>query len=132
LRNVRANDALAALTGDTPAEYLGKTPAELFPNLPGTEQVMATMQQILDGGEAQQGVEIQAESLVRDLIHSYHIDPGLIRLTVTSDEVGLGVDMTAWLGIIVNELVSNALKHAFPGNRPGQIEIALRNKGDGR
>ena len=29
-------------------------------------------------------------------------------------------------GVIVNELVANSLKHAFPGDRPGQIAISFR------
>ena len=34
------------------------------------------------------------------------------------------------LGLIVNELVSNALKHAFPGDRGGRVDVRLTRRGD--
>lgn len=34
------------------------------------------------------------------------------------------------LGLIVNELLTNALKYAFPGNRKGKIKIGLRQTGN--
>jgi two-component sensor histidine kinase len=42
------------------------------------------------------------------------------------DTVMLGVDLGVPLGLIVNELVSNSFKHAFPAPRHGRIEVALR------
>ncbi len=38
----------------------------------------------------------------------------------------LGVDTAIPCGVIVNELVANSLKHAFPGDRPGEIAISFR------
>ena len=39
--------------------------------------------------------------------------------------VNLDVDSVISIGLIVNELVSNALKHAFPNDRQGQISVEL-------
>ncbi len=41
------------------------------------------------------------------------------------------MDETVPFGIIVNELVSNSLKHAFPGRDKGRINIKLRREEDG-
>ena len=38
----------------------------------------------------------------------------------------------ATLGLIVTELITNSIKHAFPDNRPGIIEVAFQQKGDKR
>lgn len=42
------------------------------------------------------------------------------------DDIDLGPDQTTWVSILVNELVTNALKHAFPDDRRGSIRVALR------
>ena len=44
-------------------------------------------------------------------------------------EMPLGADETVCISILVNELVTNALKHAFPGDRAGAINVALRRTG---
>ncbi len=55
-----------------------------------------------------------------------------ITLRVDVSDVTLGIDQAIPCGLIINELVSNALKHAFPPgqerpeNRPHQVRVALR------
>jgi two-component system, sensor histidine kinase PdtaS len=65
------------------------------------------------------------EEFVPELLASYGSDPGLISVSVTGVEAPLPISMAIPCGLVVNELVSNALKHAFPDNRRGRIEIAL-------
>lgn len=66
-------------------------------------------------------------SLAEYLIHSYRTRPELIKLDVKVDDMRLNVDTAIPVGIIVNELVSNSLKHAFPSDeQPGEIQIELR------
>lgn len=54
--------------------------------------------------------------------------PG-VELHCHFDEMPLGADETVCISILVNELVTNALKHAFPGDRAGAIDVALRRNG---
>ncbi len=55
--------------------------------------------------------------------------PG-ISYVVESDHVSIGIDVAVPCGLIVNELISNALKHAFHGREKGTISISLRAAGD--
>jgi two-component sensor histidine kinase len=48
------------------------------------------------------------------------------------DHITFGVDTAIPCGLIVHELVANALKHAFPGGKPGEIHLDLRADENGR
>jgi two-component system, sensor histidine kinase PdtaS len=48
------------------------------------------------------------------------------------DGLELPVDRAVPCGLILNELMTNALKHAFPDDRAGKIRVALRGAGPGR
>ncbi|HUJ90505.1 MAG TPA: PAS domain S-box protein [Syntrophorhabdales bacterium] len=64
-------------------------------------------------------------SLVSDLRHSHIAEDSAVRLTVTIEDIPLGITEAIPCGLIINELVSNALKHAFPKGREGEITIQL-------
>jgi two-component sensor histidine kinase len=64
-------------------------------------------------------------ALVADLERSYGV-VGRVRVGVGGGKVRLGIDQAIPCGLIVNELVSNSLKHAFPGKRHGRVEVRLR------
>jgi two-component sensor histidine kinase len=70
------------------------------------------------------------QSLAAALCRSYGAAVRGISLSIQADEVFLGIDRAAPCGLLLNELVSNALKHAFPAGRAGEIRIALRPAGD--
>lgn len=64
-------------------------------------------------------------SLGELLFRSSAIKPENVSLHVAGNEVFLGIDEAVPCGLIVNELLSNALKHAFPGDRGGRIGVHL-------
>jgi PAS domain S-box-containing protein len=69
-------------------------------------------------------------NLANYLLRSYGVDTDLIKLKINVEDVSLGVDMAIPCGLILNELVSNSLKHAFPDSRRGEIRIELRSDDD--
>jgi len=66
------------------------------------------------------------------LFRSYGADPAAVRLTVDVADVSLTLDAAIPCGLMVNELVSNCLKHAFPEGGGGEILIRLVSEDDGR
>jgi two-component sensor histidine kinase len=54
-----------------------------------------------------------------------------ISVPVACGDLSLGMDELIPCGLIINELVTNSLKHAFPDGRPGAISITLVEEGSG-
>jgi PAS domain S-box-containing protein len=65
-------------------------------------------------------------TLIGHLFRSYGVDSNRIRVNLQVDEVEFDIDTGLTCGLILDELVSNCLKHAFNGSRQGCITIALQ------
>jgi PAS domain S-box-containing protein len=66
-------------------------------------------------------------TLSQELFQAYKINPGKIDLIIQTDSaVYVDISKAIPCGLILNELISNALKHAFPGDTPGKLEIIIR------
>ena len=72
------------------------------------------------------------KELTNSLYRSFKIDPEDIILNVNVEDIALGIDLAIPFGLIINELVSNSLKYAFPPSRKikGRIDITLRMNSD--
>jgi two-component sensor histidine kinase len=71
-------------------------------------------------------------SLTADLWRAYAVDPTHITLTMTADDLSLSLDVAVPCGLLVNELLTNSLKHAFPDGRSGTIQVDLRREAQGQ
>jgi len=70
-------------------------------------------------------------NLCENLMVSYGADRDRIKLEIRTEKTELVVDTAIPCGLIINELITNSLKHAFPGKRCGTISLSfrqLRNK----
>ena len=70
------------------------------------------------------------KSLAADLFRSYKHNFMGIHLNVQVDEVSLDLDHAVSCGLILNELMTNALKYAFPDSRNGTIWVELRTNSE--
>ena len=71
------------------------------------------------------------KDLTSFLFRSYSLDSSRIRLDLDVGDIILDTDTAVHCGLIINELVSNSMKHAFPGDRNGCISISFQNSGEG-
>ena len=69
------------------------------------------------------------ERLVYDLHNTYNITMR-IRLDMHINPVHLPIELAVPCGLMVNEIVTNAFKHAFPDGRAGIVSAELRQEGD--
>ena len=80
--------------------------------------------------------------LVADLLRTYEVYQHDVVVHTDIKDISLGIDTATPCGLIINELVSNALKHAFPGGRKwelwiefhplrGMYALTVRNNGVG-
>lgn len=70
--------------------------------------------------------------LAKHVVASISASPDQITLHVDTDDSLLDMEDAVACGIIVNELVSNTVKHAFPKGTPGTIAVSFRRDASGR
>ncbi len=68
-------------------------------------------------------------NLVQNLVHSYQLFSGKTKLNLDVAKVKLALDQAIPCGLILNELVSNSLKYAYPEGEGGEIQIEIKEKG---
>lgn len=69
------------------------------------------------------------QSLANDLFHTYSVDQNLVKLKMDLDRITLDVNTSIPLGLIVNELISNSMKYAFPDGTEGEINVTMKSNG---
>jgi PAS domain S-box-containing protein len=69
-------------------------------------------------------------SLTKNLLTSYRTNGNDISLDVRVDDIFLALDSAIPCGMIINELVSNTLKHAFSNHSAGHITVDLHQEGE--
>ena len=93
-------------------------------------QSMAYIHQNLYQGESPGIVDMKEyiSILADNLMQSFNTEGSNIQLQTSVDNVQLHSDMVISLGLIINELVSNAFKYAFQNKQAGQIDIVLKKE----
>lgn len=90
-------------------------------------QSMSLLHQNLYRDNNLKGVEMNQyfQNLGQNLFDTYNIDEN-IQFTTDIDDLTLDIDTVVPMGLITNELISNALKHAFKGRASGEIHLSLK------
>jgi two-component sensor histidine kinase len=107
---------------------------EMFRESQNRVQSMALIHERLyhSNDAARLDFESYLRTLMAYLFASYSTSNTAIALKLNVDHITFGVDTAIPCGLIVHELVANALKHAFPGGKPGEIHLDLRAGDNGR
>lgn len=66
------------------------------------------------------------------LFHSFGINANAIELKIEAEDIFMDINKAIPLGLIINEIVSNSLKHGFPGNRKGEVFISIQSAAKGK
>jgi PAS domain S-box-containing protein len=69
-------------------------------------------------------------SMVEELLKTYNVSEKRIEVALDLDPVMLSIETAVPCGLIMNELLVNACKHAFPDKKFGHITISLTERGD--
>lgn len=88
-------------------------------------QSMAFIHQNLQSEEDANKVDMKEyiDTLSRHLFQSYHLDKLKISLITKVEEIMVNTDKAISIGMIINELISNAMKYAFKSADQGKIEV---------
>jgi len=69
-------------------------------------------------------------SLSTELFHTYVLDPSRVQLKLNVETVMIDINTAVPLGLIVNELITNSMKYAFPEGESGEIDISFNQVDD--
>lgn len=109
-----------------------KLAVEVFKNSQERVRAMALIHERLYESRDLSQIDFQGyiHSLVAHLFESYSLKPDYVQLKMQVEDVALDIDTAIPLGLLINELVSNALKHAFPNDRKGDLRVSLGESED--
>ncbi len=88
-------------------------------------QTISLMKEKLEKAQTLGKIDFQSyvHNLISRIMAVYDIDPRDIRVEIDMPGLFLDVKTATLCGLIISELVSNALKYAFPGDQPGIIRV---------
>jgi two-component sensor histidine kinase/PAS domain-containing protein len=69
--------------------------------------------------------------LVKELFYTFNISKSRIKKIIDIEDIKLNIETSIPCGLIINELVSNSLKYAFPNNITGKLMVSIRTNEDG-
>jgi PAS domain S-box-containing protein len=78
------------------------------------------------------GMAEYLESLLQSLVRAAGAPGQSVSIAIEVEPAELSVDLAIPMGLIVNELASNSLKHAFPESRTGSLRVELRKSAPGQ
>lgn len=109
------------------ARVTDKAVAELFADSRNRVRSMALVHENLyrAGNFARIVMATHVKNLCGHLARAYDMRQMEVELSVEVDDVQLDMNRAVSCGLIINELVSNALKHAFPDGRSGCVRVEL-------
>lgn len=110
------------------SEYLEQSnPQDLLEDMKSRVRSIAAIHDMLYGSADLSQIDFAGYlgALGRDLLGFYSAMAGRVELNIHAVPVFLDITQAVPCGLIVNELLTNSFKHAFPNNRGGIIEVSF-------
>ncbi|MBM3298727.1 MAG: PAS domain S-box protein [Deltaproteobacteria bacterium] len=127
--NLQVMSSLLALQG---AYVQDSTSAQMFKDAQTRIWTMALVHETLyrsrDFGEIDSRTYL--ENLASTVLAAYGLAVGQVQAHMEIEEIPMGIDTALDCGMILNELLTNCLKHAFPQGTEGEIRVTLQKVGD--
>lgn len=103
---------------------------ELFKESQNRAKSMALIHERLYRTDSLKNIEFSEyiNTLVEDLFATYATDRSKVDLILDVENIDMDINSSVPLGLIINEMVTNTLKYAFPGDKSGFLKIALHQK----
>ena len=94
----------------------------------GRVQTMATVHETLYDSDNLASIDFESfiSELTKTIFQSYGTSRNQVTLKIEAEDIKFGIEQATPISLLINELVSNALKHAFPENRKGHIIIRFQ------
>ncbi len=125
---VKNNMQMISTLFDLQLRYAGEQdPPTLFRDCQNRIRSMALIHESLYHTDTLSSINFRQylQKLVNRLLTSFGSSIQGIKATVTGVELHLGINQAVPAGLVASELIMNCLKHAFPGQRAGSIEITV-------
>jgi two-component sensor histidine kinase len=109
-----------------------KQPKEIFSEIKNRIKSMALVHEKLYLAKDLSKVDFHdyLSTLISNLYRFYNMSMAQVALKLDVKDVSLGIDTAIPCGLIVNELVTNSLKYAFPEGRAGEVAVTFRKTGE--
>lgn len=76
------------------------------------------------------GLNDYVQQLARNILTTFTDGDNRIELDLDIDDIEIDIDKAISCGLIINEVLSNAVKYAFPDEASGRIRLVIKKKGD--
>jgi PAS domain S-box-containing protein len=131
----RVKNSLQIITGLIELETntaLDRTATEVLQQIRDRIRSLASLYDLLYRSEEVREVQLDQylNQMCRSIIETYTSGRGRIKLDMRLSEVKIEVKRAIPIGLIVNEILTNALKYAFPDGRSGTVHVSLDRSGD--
>ena len=123
---------VSSLIGIQRAELKGKTDASAMTAFQETEtriKSMALVHEKLYSSDNLASIDFTSYTklLALELFSVYQMQPNQVALDTQIKNIKIDINQAVPCGLILNELLSNALKYAFPNDRKGKVIVALKS-----
>lgn len=115
------------------SEYLkDKTAITALKECQGRIMSMAMIHENLYRSNILTGIEFKeyVDHIIKNVFHTHNISFEKFKANIIAENIILNIDTAIPTGLIINELVTNSIKHAFPGRETGEITIQLEQEQD--